>query len=131
MLAPRLAGTPLAPADGTTDAGPETTITEQNIAVISVTGTLVSRSGYLDAASGLLSYADVGDAVASALADPSVQGVILDIDSPGGEVGGLFDLVEIIRAAKADSQQAALGGGERDARCRPPMRSPAAPTGST
>lgn len=105
VLAPRLAGTPLAPADGTADAGPETTITEQNIAVISVTGTLVSRSGYLDAASGLLSYTDVGDAVVSALADPSVQGVILDIDSPGGEVGGLFDLVETIGAAKAKSNK--------------------------
>ena len=105
VLAPRFAGTPLAPADGTADAGPETTITEQNVAVISVTGTLVSRSGYLDAASGLLSYADVGDAVASALADPSVRGVILDIDSPGGEVGGLFDVVETIRAAKADSSK--------------------------
>lgn len=105
VLAPRLAGTPLAPADGASDAGPETSITEQNIAVISVTGTLVSRSGYLDAASGLLSYADVGDAVTSALADPSIQGVILDIDSPGGEVGGLFDLVEMIRAAKAGSNK--------------------------
>ena len=105
VLAPRFAGSPLAPADGTADGGPETTITEQNIAVISVTGTLVSRSGYLDAASGLLSYADVGNAVVSALADPSVQGVILDIDSPGGEVGGLFDLVETIRAAKANSNK--------------------------
>ena len=51
VLAPRFAGSPLAPADGTADGEPETTITEQNIAVVSVTGTLVSRSGYLDAAS--------------------------------------------------------------------------------
>lgn len=39
------------------------------------------------------------------LGDPSVQGVILDIDSPGGEVGGLFDVVETIRAAKAGSNK--------------------------
>src|SRR5262249_57450704 len=33
--------------------------------------------------------------------DPTVRGVILDVDSPGGEVGGLFDLVEQINAIKA------------------------------
>ena len=33
--------------------------------------------------------------------DPSVRGVILDVDSPGGEVGGLFDLVERVSAIKA------------------------------
>jgi signal peptide peptidase SppA len=106
VLAPRLAGIALAPAEATADDRPQTSNTEQNIAVISVTGTLVSRSGYLDAASGLLSYADVGDAIASALADPSVQGVVLDIDSPGGEVGGLFDLVETIRTEKTKSNKA-------------------------
>ena len=71
--------------------------------MVSVIGTLVSRSGYLDATSGLLSYGDIGDAIASAMDDPSVRGVILDVDSPGGEVGGLFDLVDRIRAIKAAS----------------------------
>ena len=73
--------------------------------MVSVIGTLVSRSGYLDAASGLLSYGDIGDAIASAMDDPSVRGVILDVDSPGGEVGGLFDLVERISAIKAASDK--------------------------
>ena len=71
--------------------------------MVSVTGTLVSRSGYLDAASGMLSYADISDAVCEALDDASVHGVVLDLDSPGGEVGGLFDLIEAIRAAKEAS----------------------------
>ena len=35
------------------------------------------------------------------MADPLVRGVILDVDSPGGEVGGLFDLVARIAALKA------------------------------
>ena len=59
--------------------------------MVSVIGTLVSRSGYLDASSGLLSYGDIGDAIAAAMDDPSIRGVVLDVDSPGGEVGGLFD----------------------------------------
>ena len=73
--------------------------------MVSVIGTLVSRSGYLDAASGLLSYGDIGDAIASAMDDPSVRGVILDVDSPGGEVGGLFDLIDQIRAIKAGTDK--------------------------
>jgi len=32
-----------------------------------------------------------------------VRGVILDVDAPGGEVGGLFDLLEQMRAIKADN----------------------------
>jgi signal peptide peptidase SppA len=100
VLAPRLAGIPLEPADTGTDPAPQTSITVERIAVVSVIGTLVSRSGYLDAASGLLAYEEIGDAIASAIDDPSVRGVILDVDSPGGEVGGLFDLIDQIRAIK-------------------------------
>ena len=87
------------------DPAPLSSITVERIAVVSVIGTLVSRSGYLDAASGLASYADIGDAIGEAMADPSVRGVILDVDSSGGEVGGLFDLVEQIGAIKAASQK--------------------------
>jgi ClpP class serine protease len=35
------------------------------------------------------------------MADPAVRGVVLDVDSPGGEVGGLFDLVDRITAIKS------------------------------
>jgi len=31
--------------------------------------------------------------------DPQVQGILLDIDSPGGEAGGVFELAQRIRAA--------------------------------
>ena len=39
------------------------------------------------------------------MANPSVRGVIMDVDSSGGEVGGLFDLVEQIGAIKAASRK--------------------------
>ena len=105
VLAPRFAGGPVEPVDPTTDPAPLTSVTVERIAVVSVIGTLVSRSGYLDATSGLLSYGDIADAIASAMDDPSVRGVILDVDSPGGEVGGLFDLAERIGAIKAASDK--------------------------
>jgi capsid assembly protease len=102
-LGPRLGGGAIEPIGPSRDPMPPTSVTADGIAIVSVIGTLVTRSGYLDAASGLVSYADVGDAMAGAMSDPSVRGVVLDIDSPGGEVGGLFDLVERIGAIKADA----------------------------
>jgi signal peptide peptidase SppA len=100
VLGPRLAGAVVEAAPSTSDPPPLSAVTAEGIAVIPIIGTLVSRSGYVDAASGLLSYGEIGDAIAGALADPAVQGVILDMDSPGGEVGGLFDLVDRIGALK-------------------------------
>jgi signal peptide peptidase SppA len=98
VLGPRLAGGTLESIGPQTDLAPLTSITAERIAVVSVIGTLVSRSGYLDAASGLQAYGDIAEAVAAAMDDASVRGVILDVDSSGGEVGGLFDLVERIKA---------------------------------
>jgi capsid assembly protease len=100
VLGPRFAGAGISPADAGDDSPPLTATTSGGIAVISVVGTLVSRSGYLDASSGLLSYGDIGDAITVAMDDPNVHGVMLDLDSPGGEVGGLFDLVDQIGAVK-------------------------------
>lgn len=121
VLGPRLAG--LAPRMDRSHAGDllnlgvgpsrETAITPDGIAVIPITGTLVSRSGYLAAASGLTSYADIGDAIEAAAVDALVRGIVLDIDSPGGEVGGLFDLVERIAAlAKEGGKPTCAVAGE-------------------
>jgi capsid assembly protease len=102
-LGPRLRGRAIEPIGPSRDPMPPTSVTADGIAVVTVIGTLVTRSGYLDTASGLSSYADVGDAIAGAMLDPTVRGVILDIDSAGGEVGGLFDLFERIGTIKADA----------------------------
>ena len=80
VLGPQFAGGPLEPVDSTVDQAPLTSIALERIAVVSVIGTLVSRSGYLDASSGLLAYSDIGDVIASAMDDPSVRGVILDVE---------------------------------------------------
>ncbi len=103
VLAPRFSGSMPAPLDTESTAASSTAVTADGIAIVPILGTLVARSGYLDAASGLQSYAEIGEAVAMAMDDPSVRGVILDVDSPGGEVGGLFDLVDRIGAIKAAS----------------------------
>ena len=72
---------------------------QPGIAVIPVYGTLVKRTLGLEAASGLTSYAQIADDIDAAVADPNVDGILLDIDSPGGEASGVFELAEHIRKA--------------------------------
>lgn len=72
---------------------------QSGIAVIPVFGTLVKRSLGLDAVSGLMAYDELESRLEIALADPQVAGILLDLDSPGGEAGGVFELAERIRAA--------------------------------
>ena len=71
-----------------------------NIAVISVSGTLVRRAAAVDAASGLTSYTAISAQLAQAVRDPAINAILLDIDSPGGEAGGAFDLADQIMAAR-------------------------------
>ncbi len=103
VLGPRLAGQAIEPLNLSAAPSRETAITPNGIAVIPITGTLVSRSGYLATASGLMSYSDIGDTIEAAAANALVRGIVLDIDSPGGEVGGLFDLVERLKTLRHES----------------------------
>ncbi|MBU8540822.1 S49 family peptidase [Falsiroseomonas tokyonensis] len=64
------------------------------IAIIPVLGELVHRGGSMDAMSGVTSYQALADMVGAALADRHVDGIMLDIDSPGGESGGCLDFAE-------------------------------------
>ncbi len=71
------------------------------IRVIEIYGTLVHRTAaLLSAESGLLSYDAIRDQFANAIDDSSVSSILLDIDSFGGEVAGVFDLVDDIYQAR-------------------------------
>ena len=59
-------------------------------------GTLVHKTGNLRPESGMTGYDGIRHNFMSALNDPKVNGICLDIDSPGGEVAGCFDLSEYI-----------------------------------
>lgn len=70
------------------------------IAVIPICGTLVQKLGGLDPFSGMTGYDQVRAKFAAALTDDEVEAILLDIDSPGGEVAGAFDLADAIFAAR-------------------------------
>lgn len=72
-------------------------IKENQIAVIPVMGGLQYRGyGWF----WRMSYSDIRKYFREAMADESVKAVLFDIDSPGGEVNGLFDLVDEIYNAR-------------------------------
>lgn len=69
----------------------------EGIAVIPIHGSLVKRSLGMEAASGMTSYGEIAAMLDTALADSQVGGILLDIDSPGGEASGSFELARRVR----------------------------------
>ncbi|AOK33956.1 S49 family peptidase [Burkholderia cenocepacia] len=72
------------------------------IAMIGVQGTLVQKLGTLRPYSGMTGYDGLRQSILTAHADPAVEAIVLDIDSPGGEVAGCFDLVDTIYGLRGD-----------------------------
>ncbi|MBP6801003.1 MAG: S49 family peptidase [Zoogloea sp.] len=104
VVARKLAGDTLAtPPPDALMRSDNVQITDTGIAQIPILGTLVRRSSYLGAASGLTSYHDIEAMAESAFADPQVKAVLLEIDSSGGEAGGVFDLAQRLRTLAQNS----------------------------
>ena len=70
-------------------------------AIIGVLGSLVNRGAWIGASSGLVSYEGLAAQLSAAQADPDVDSVILDLDSPGGEAAGMDGIAERVRALGA------------------------------
>ncbi len=83
--------------------------------VVNVHGVLVRRGLGLgpevDAIVGLATYSDVVSRVRAAVSDASVPAVVLSIDSPGGEVAGLLDAADAIRAERSSKPIIAVSEG--------------------
>lgn len=71
----------------------------EGVAIIQVEGTLVNRLGTLRPYSGMTGYDGLRTCFLNALEDREVKGIVFDMNSPGGEVSGCFDLVDTIAAA--------------------------------
>lgn len=65
-----------------------------SVAVVPIMGPLVHRGSYDAECNYLLGYQDVARMLRAAGEDPAVKAVVLNMDSPGGEVSGCFDLAE-------------------------------------
>lgn len=90
-----------APAPAPASAPIRTSAYPPTTAVIPIHGTLVHRGSMSTPSGGLLSYSSIEHQLRSALSDTDIQSIVLDIDSPGGEVSGAFDLAELIYAHRS------------------------------
>ncbi|EKQ2112607.1 S49 family peptidase, partial [Salmonella enterica] len=66
------------------------------IAVLPVSGTLVHKLGGMRPFSGMTGYDGITARLQQAMDDPDVKGILLDIDSPGGQAAGAFDCADMI-----------------------------------
>lgn len=80
------------------------------VAVIDVFGVLAHRSGFDAKSSYIQGYDGLARQFAAALADPQAKAILLNIDSPGGEVAGAFQLADQIRAARGVKPIHAIAG---------------------
>lgn len=72
-----------------------------NVAVIAVEGTLVHKGNYVGASSGRTSYQGLQAQILRAARDPGVAGVVLEVDSFGGEVAGVFETADMLAQLSA------------------------------
>ncbi len=79
---------------------------EQRVARVPIDGTLVHKLGGVSPWSGLVGYDCLEKVIADAQANREVGAILLDIDSPGGEVAGCFDFARKLRS------MGARGGGK-------------------
>ena len=74
---------------------------ELRVAVVQVVGTLANRVSWMDAMSGMTSYETLAEEIDRLAADPAVDGILLEVDSFGGEAAGVFDVADRIAKARA------------------------------
>ncbi|QDY37599.1 S49 family peptidase [Pseudomonas putida] len=68
------------------------------VQVLPVHGFLVSRGAHINACETMTSYEGLRQQLRAAIADPLVERIVLDIDTPGGSAVGAFELAADIRA---------------------------------
>jgi capsid assembly protease len=70
-----------------------------SVGVIPIVGILAHRGGIDANSSYVLGYNHIQQALSQALADKEIESILLEIDSPGGEVSGAFELAAMIKEA--------------------------------
>lgn len=88
-------------ADDDGSGGGSGYVVENGVARLPILGPLIHRVLTMeDMCEGYTGYTDLTASFRAAMADPRVRAVLLEIDSPGGEVSGVFDLADEIYAAR-------------------------------
>jgi capsid assembly protease len=83
-------------------------IAETGVAMIPIHGVLVSRTTQLNLCETMTSYEQIRSQVSAALADPAVERIAFDIDSPGGSTTGAFELADFLFEARGVKPMSAI-----------------------
>lgn len=81
------------------------------VAIIEARGPLFRRANIFTSISGATSYDIMARDLQAALDNPSYRSIVLNFDTPGGEVTGVDELAKAIRAGKAIKPIVAYVGG--------------------
>ena len=86
-------------------------VTPEGVAVITITGSLVSRGAWIGADSGLTSYEGIQHQLKTARADSKVRTAILDMHTPGGQALLCFETAAMVRQLSAEKRTIAVVNG--------------------
>lgn len=68
-----------------------------DLAIIKIAGPLNNTDSWINEYRGMTGYPEIRTALVQVATDPEIQGVILDINSGGGSVSGVFDTAKLIQ----------------------------------
>jgi ClpP class serine protease len=75
-------------------------LTPEGVAIVPIAGVLSQRFDWLAAACGWTTYEGLSATINSAIDNFGVRGILLDVDTPGGEANGMLDAADAILAAR-------------------------------
>ena len=84
----------------------------EGVAILPVTGPLFRYANIFTSISGATSYELIAKDFRIALDNPQIKAIILDIDSPGGEVNGVSELSSMIYEARGKKPILAYASGD-------------------
>ncbi|ODT74786.1 MAG: hypothetical protein ABS69_11610 [Nitrosomonadales bacterium SCN 54-20] len=76
-------------------------VSQDGVAVIDITGPITPRASFLNMLFGGTDVETIQQDLSAALADSSINKIVLNIDSPGGAVSGISELADRIFSARS------------------------------
>ncbi len=78
------------------------------VAVVPIEGTLIHKGAFLGNSSGEMSYQGLQTKIQAIRRDPSVRGVVYEVDSFGGEGAGVFDTAQMMAQLSKEKSTIAI-----------------------
>lgn len=67
-----------------------------NLALVNISGPLVTRNSPFNSLFGRVSYDEIRNAVFTAMEAPGIDGIVLNMDTPGGSASGISELSDFL-----------------------------------